>query len=326
MNALGFIATEFNLQKGTFREVPLEELNLAPTDKHIVYWIHCNLHDLETFAMLKEKLALPDEVLNLRSQEDNMAKLLDMGDSLAIRIECLTGTKIDKGQQLPLDNLILYLTEKYCLTIARSALPALTKFPMMYHNALKYAQTSCFMLFLILDNVINDYSEILYDFDVIAGQVDLEISATHKNIYNEVVDIKNQVLESKRNMAGIRDILMRISGRKIPVISEQCRLSLLNLYNHCHMVVTEADAVRDILNSSLDKIDNALMQKMNESMKILTAFAAVFLPITLVASIYGMNFQWIPELQWKYGYFYALLLMVVIGGVLLYVFKKKKWF
>jgi magnesium transporter len=92
------------------------------------------------------------------------------------------------------------------------------------------------------------------------------------------------------------------------------------------MIANETDSLRDMLNSMLDQIDNALMQKMNETMKILTTFAAIFLPLTLITGIYGMNFQWMPELAWKYGYFYALTLLVVCGLSLLFIFKKMKWF
>ena len=68
------------------------------------------------------------------------------------------------------------------------------------------------------------------------------------------------------------------------------------------------------------------MQKMNESIRILTAFASIFLPLTLITGIYGMNFRRIPELSWTYGYFYALSLIVICAGALLYLFKKMKWF
>jgi len=123
-----------------------------------------------------------------------------------------------------------------------------------------------------------------------------------------------------------REILMRISGRSIAVISDACRTSLYNLSNHSHMVVHEADSIRDMLNSLLDEIENMLMQKLNETMRVLTAFAAIFLPLTLITGIYGMNFRWIPELNWTYGYFWALGLLVVCAGSLLFLFKKKKWF
>lgn len=118
---------------------------------------------------------------------------------------------------------------------------------------------------------------------------------------------------------------MRISARKIPVISKECQVSLRNLFDHSQMVFVQLDSVRDNLNSTLDQIDNFLMQKMNSTMKILTAFAAIFLPLSLIAGIYGMNFK-MPEYHWKYGYLWPLSLMTLIGGTLIWFFKRKRWF
>lgn len=133
-------------------------------------------------------------------------------------------------------------------------------------------------------------------------------------------------MKVKRYTIAIREILMRITSRNILVISEQCRTSLYNLSNHCHLIVNEIDSLRDMLNGLLGQIDNQLMQNMNETMKVLTAFAAIFLPLSLITGIYGMNFYWMPELGWKYGYFGALGLIVLCALLLFLIFRKKKWF
>ncbi len=323
---LHFVCVEFHLHERAYFQRSLHDFDLTSQNKNKIFWIHCDLSEEDIFRQLSEKLHLPDDVIQLCDQSDTMPKLIDTDDSLTIRIQCPLSTELKHREGIAFENLIIHLTDEYCLTLSSSPLPSLLSFTEAYPKALKYAKTPCFILFLVLDNVINDYSDILFDLDLLADQMDLHIKETHHNIYVEVMDIKNYVMKVKHHIAALRDILMRISGRKITVVSEQCRVSLNNLFNHSQMVVSEADAVRDILNSTLDKIDNALMQKMNETMKILTAFAAIFLPLTLIAGIYGMNFHWIPELTWKYGYFWALFLMILCGAVLLYVFKKMKWF
>jgi magnesium transporter len=182
------------------------------------------------------------------------------------------------------------------------------------------------MLFLILDDIINDYSNILFHFERVTDQIDLDVRTSNSDAYSNVMSIKKNVMKIKRFVMAICDFLMRISGRKISVISESCRLSLANLFSHTQMIVNEADAIRDILNGILAQIDNALMTRMNETMRILTAFASIFLPMTLIAGIYGMNFHIMPELEWDYGYYYALGLMLACAGTLLFIFKRFKWF
>lgn len=319
-------AVEFNLLDRSSKELSLDELSVDSNVKEKLYWVHCDLSHKDIFKKLTKKLNLPAELIKLCKEEETIPKLIDTGESLTIRIQCLLSDKAEKGKDLVFSNLIIHMTTNYCLTLATDTLPPLLVFNEIYMGAIKYAETPCFILFLILDNIISDYSKILYDLDEIADEEDLDINSSERNIYSEVMDTKNQVMKTKRHLMAMRDILMRITGRKIAVISDSCRVSLTNLFNHCQMVVTEADAIRDILNNTLDKIDNALMQKLNETMKILAAFAAIFLPVTLIASIYGMNFKWMPELDWKYGYFWAIGLMVLCGSGLLYLFKKMKWF
>lgn len=180
-------------------------------------------------------------------------------------------------------------------------------------------------IFLILDNIINDYAQFLFNFEVISDQMDVKVRESHDDIHSDVNNIRHRVMEIKRCTVAIREILMRLSGRKIAVISEECRISLSNLFNQSQMVFNEIDSIRDMLNAMLSQMDYHLMHRMNQTMQVLTAFAAIFLPLTLITGIYGMNFHNMPELNWYYGYYYALILIFVCGVGLYYMFKKMKW-
>jgi magnesium transporter len=322
----GLVTTiiEFDVSHHSFKTINMDDLSVDMNDKTKIYWIHCDLNNANDIKIIASKLHLPEHVKKLCEQNDMIPKLIDDSESLAIQTECLVSNELK--EEVIFGNLIFYLTSRYCFTAASEPLPPLFSFEATYAKSLKYAKTPCFILFLILDNAINDFSRLLLDFEILADQIDLEIRDTEKNIYNDVMSHKKQVMKVQHHIAAVRDLLMRISGRKIIVISEQCRLSLENLLDHSQIIFNEAEAIREILRSTLDQIDNALMQKMNNTMKVLTAFASIFLPLTLIAGIYGMNFDWMPELHWKYGYFYALFLMVFIGGFLYYFFKKMKWF
>jgi magnesium transporter len=326
MNNLPTSIIEFDLKSHQIQMLSIDDWVINENEHHKVYWIHCDLNQREIFNKIAKKIHLADQAVNLCGLEDTLPKLIESMDAITFRIQCSMMEVLDQKQEAQFGNLILHLTPRYCFTASYVSLPALLTFTESYGRGMKYAKTSCFMLFLILDNVINDFSNVMYDYELIADQIDSSLREIMDDSYNEVSDRKNQVMRIKRHAIAIRDILMRLSGRKIMVISEQCRSSLLNLFEHSQTIISEADAIRDLLNGILGRIDNMLMQKMNSTMKVLTAFAAIFLPLTLIAGIYGMNFAAIPELHWKFGYYYALALMLVCGLVLLYFFKKKKWF
>lgn len=319
------LAIEFDTAQHSFQPIAFEDLP-SHYEKNKIYWIHCNLNQQEDFKTIAKKLGLPNHVIKLIKEEKSTSNIHDTDDTLLLKIQNLASNEIDENYELQFGNLIIYLTHNYCFTASAHPSPVLLDVLNNCNISVHYAKTPCFVLFLIFEGIINDYAKVLFNYEEISDELDFIIRKSNKNIYNEVMEVKHQVMKMKRYMIAIREILLRITGRNIQVISEQCRNSLYNLSNHSHLVVNEIDSIRDVLNSLLGQIDNGLMQKMSETMRVLTAFAAIFLPLTLITGIYGMNFDWIPELKWKYGYFGALGLLVICALGLFYIFKKKKWF
>lgn len=327
MSVIKSIGVEFDLSEHTYKQIDLNEFDYHAIQHHEkVYWFHCDLNQQDSLKQLIDKLHLPNDVTKLCDKNDVISKLIDSGDGLTLRFQCVLSTALHGRHPVQFGSLVIHLTSRYCITFSYDEIPAVSSFVESYQKAVQYAKSPCFILFLLLDNIINDYSEILFSIELVAEKIELRLRNPRRNPYREAIYTKKQVMRIKRYAGAIRDMLMRISGRKVAVISEQCRLSLVNLFDHSLMIVGETDALRDILNSSLDQIDNALMYKMSQSMKVLTAFAAIFLPMTLIAGIYGMNFHWMPELSWRYGYLWALFLMLLILVVSIILFKRKNWF
>lgn len=324
MNTFDTIAIEFDLTHHNMKQVALEELKINTQDKTKVYWIHSNLQQVDVFNQLTNTLKLPEEVTKLCA-ENNLTNLIDNDKALTLQIKCLASLELDENNEIKLDNLVLHLTANYCFTASAQPLPVLFDFLNNCSKSIHYAKTSCFILFLFLEGIINDYAKVLFNYEVIAEEFDSLLQTTNENIYKDVAEVKHQTLQIKRYMMAIREILMRITTRNISVVSEECRSSLYNLSNHSHLIIHEVDSIRELLNSLLGQIDNELMQKMSKTMAILTAFASIFLPLNLITGIYGMNFVWIPELHWKYGYFGALGLIIFCALFLYFLFKKKKW-
>ncbi|AWN72472.1 magnesium transporter CorA family protein [Legionella anisa] len=325
MNTFDTIAIEFDLTHHSIKHVALEELRINAQEENKIYWIHSNLNQADAFKQLVRKLRLPADVIQLCTEENNLSNLIDNDNALTLQIKCLASLELNEDNEISLDNLVIHLTPHYCFTAADKPLPVLFDFLNSCSKSVHYAKTPCFILFLFLEGIINDYAKVLFHYEEISEQFESLIQKTHQNIYKEVAEVKHQTLQIKRDMIAIREILMRITSRNILVISEKCRSSLYNLSNHSHLIINEVDSIRELLNGLLGQIDNELMQKISETMAVLAAFAAIFLPLNLITGIYGMNFEWMPELRWKYGYFGALGLIIVCAIFLYLLFKKKKW-
>ncbi len=287
-----------------------------------IYWVHCDIKNADVLQMLIEKLQLADDVVTAIKTTDKASQILEREDSLTLQLSCLyqQDARVDKSVET--NDLIIHLNSRYCLTQTRGESPILSASIKNLPNSIQYAKTPCFILFLVLDNLINHYTEILYDYEILAEEMD---ESMDQNRYKAINQVKKKTLKVKRHTLIVLNILLYTTGRDLKVVSKYCKTSLSTLLNNTQTVVNESDSIRDLLNSSLSQIDNALMRQVNDTMRVLTAIAAIFMPPALIAGIYGMNFP-MPELNWKYGYPFALLLIVSSMLAMLYYFKKKKWY
>lgn len=124
----------------------------------------------------------------------------------------------------------------------------------------------------------------------------------------------------------MREVVGSLLRLETPLIVAETKLYLRDVYDHCTQVNDTIESFREALSGLHDIYLSSVSNRMNEVMKVLTMFAAIFIPLTFVAGIYGMNFEYMPELGWRYGYFIVLGFMVLMAGVMIYIFRKNKWF
>jgi magnesium transporter len=110
-----------------------------------------------------------------------------------------------------------------------------------------------------------------------------------------------------------------------PLIQDATKLYIQDVYDHTIQAIDTIESFRDITSGMLDIYLSNISQRMNEIMKVLTIVATIFVPLTFIASVFGMNFEYFPELHWKWGYPLSLLLMLGVGLSMLYYFKRKGW-
>ena len=129
----------------------------------------------------------------------------------------------------------------------------------------------------------------------------------------------------RKSIWPLREVINRLERWESKLINESTDIFLRDLYDHTIQVVDAVETFRDMLSGMMDIYMSSVSNRMNEVMKVLTIIATIFLPLTLVAGIYGMNFRIMPELQWEMGYPFALLIMLAVGIIMLIYFKRKNW-
>jgi magnesium transporter len=129
----------------------------------------------------------------------------------------------------------------------------------------------------------------------------------------------------RKSVWPLREAVSALERRESPLISETTAVYLKDVYDHTIQVIDNIETFRDILSGMLDIYLTSINYRLNAVMKVLTIIATIFMPLSFIASVYGMNFKYMPELGWEYGYPALWGVMIVITAGMLLVFWKKKW-
>jgi magnesium transporter len=187
---------------------------------------------------------------------------------------------------------------------------------------------TAFLLHQILDQVVDYYSPVLDDFDDRIDKLEDDIftlKQPNNMILSEIMDLKRSVLRLRRISGKQMDILHRMSRGEFALITEEMRPFYRDVYDHLVRVVDLAENYRDLISGSLEAYLSVVSNRLNEIMKVLTIFSAIMLPLTFIAGVYGMNFDNMPELHSRYGYYGVWIIMVAVAVAMLLFFKRRGW-
>ncbi|MBN1273307.1 MAG: magnesium/cobalt transporter CorA [Candidatus Aminicenantes bacterium] len=183
-----------------------------------------------------------------------------------------------------------------------------------------------YLAYSIIDAVVDHYFLIIDKlYDRISAVEDELISDPKPKSLQEIYELKRHVLTLRRSIWPLREAINNLNRVNSPFLSETFSVYLRDVYDHTIHVIDTIETYRDIITGMLDTYMSSVSNKMNEVMKVLTIIATIFIPLTFIAGIYGMNFKFMPELQWKGGYFIILGIMAVVFFLMLIFFRRKKW-
>ncbi|MBU0713099.1 magnesium/cobalt transporter CorA [bacterium] len=188
-------------------------------------------------------------------------------------------------------------------------------------------EDSDYLCYTLMDSIVDNY---FYVLETIAEETELLEGILLKNADSSVLQrihqLKRQLIFIRKSVWPLREILNNIDRLESDLVKSSSKLFFRDVYDHTIHIIDTVENLRDIVTGMLDIYLSTVSNRMNEVMKVLTIIATIFIPLTFLAGIYGMNFQYMPELAWKFGYPLALTVMGSIGIIMLVFFKRKKWF
>lgn len=185
-----------------------------------------------------------------------------------------------------------------------------------------------FLAYTLFDSLVDDYFIGFEQFNLRIEEIDDLVFSTdiHDALLQEVHRLKREVVRFRRALLPLRDNFMQIVRGDFPLFSDEARLFIRDVSDHTIHLVESLASSKENLDNTIEIYLSNQSNRLNIQMRILTVVTIIFMPLTLIAGIYGMNFLVMPELQWRYGYAFAIVLMIVVAGILSWVFYKRHWF
>jgi len=185
---------------------------------------------------------------------------------------------------------------------------------------------SDYLAYALIDAIVDNYFVILEKLGekVESMEEDL-VSNPTPEILQHIYNLKREIIYLKKSVWPLREVINGLLREESKLIKDSTNIYLRDLYDHTIQVIDTIESYRDMVSSMLDIYMSSVSNKMNEVMKVLTIFAAIFIPLTFIAGIYGMNFQHMPELSLPWAYPAIWIVIITVGVSLLAYFKHKKW-
>lgn len=187
---------------------------------------------------------------------------------------------------------------------------------------------SDYLMYVILDAVVDHYLTVIEVFGDKIEEIEdrvFEGNSDNNETATTIQSLKREVLKIRRSVFPLREVISHLEKIENQIIDEKTHNFLRDLYDHIVQVNESIEMYREMVWGLLDMYMSIISNKMNEVMKVLTIIATVFIPLTFIAGIYGMNFDNMPELHYKYSYFILIGIMVFIFLMMLIYFRRKKW-
>ncbi len=309
------------------KEVKTIEEAFPYKDKQTITWINIDgIHNLDLIRKVGGHFNLHPLILEDIVNTSQRPKIEDFTDHIFIVLKMLYQTGDDseiKEEQVSLvlgSNFVISFqeTEGDIFNFIRDRIrEGKGKIRKMKADYLAYSLIDAIVdgYFLILEK-LGEKTESLED--------EVMLDPTTKTS-QKIHRLKRKIMSLRKSIWPLREIISNMQRGESKIIYKPTMIYLRDVYDHTIQVIDSIETFRDILSGMLDVYLSSISNRMNEVMKVLTIIATIFIPLTFIAGVYGMNFKFMPELEWRWSYFVVWLIMIGLASYMIFYFRRKKW-
>lgn len=299
------------------------ELNKAG----VVNWINVDgVPESKTLEKLGKKLKLHPLLLEDINTTRQRAKIEDYEDCIFIVLKMLELQ--EKGDEFHSQQISLIIKNDVILSFTEKDSKVFDNVRERVRNEKSSIRNygGDYLIYALIDAIVDSYFVLLEQIGDVTDAVEEELmSDPERGILQKIYKLKRELMFLRNSIWPLREVVGRMVRCEYSVFSQNTGVYLRDVYDHIIQIIDTLETYQDIMTNMLDTYLSSISNKTNDVMKILTIFSTIFIPLTFLAGIYGMNFSNIPELRWKYGYIIFWLVSACIIAAMLRFFKKKKW-
>jgi magnesium transporter len=284
------------------------------------------LHDAELLAEVGQAFGLHPLAMEDVLNTEQRPKFEDYGDYLFVVLKRL---RYDRPSgRLDADQISLVLGKDFVLSFQEAEAGLFEPVRQRLRSARSRLRKAGpdYLLHALIDCVVDDYFAVLETLGEEIEALELQILDRPSPVAMRTLHrLKRELVAMRRSVWPLREVIGGLDRSDSPLLSPGVELYLRDVYDHTVHVIESLENDRDTLSGLLDVHLSGLSNRMNEIMKLLTIISTIFIPLTFIAGVYGMNFKHMPELEWGWGYFTVLGLMFVLALGMLVFFRRKHW-
>jgi magnesium transporter len=293
-----------------------------------VTWINVDgIHQKDLVEKLGECFRLHPLVQEDILNTDQRPKVEDYGEDLFIVVKSLS---YDEGtEEITAEQISLILRPEGVLSFQEKVGDAFSGVKERLRNGkgrLRRMGPDA-LVYALLDLVVDHYFAVLEKLGERIESLEANLLTDPSSLtLHRLQDLKREMLLLRKWVWPMREVLGSLERGDFSVIQESTRIYLRDVYDHTIQVMDTIEILRDMLSGMVEIYLSSINNRLNGVMKVLTIIATIFMPLTFLSGLYGMNFKYMPELEWYWGYPFVLSLMALIAGGMLVIFWRKKWF
>ena len=297
-------------------------------DLPTVTWVNIDgLHDIEVMEKIGKHFGLHPLVLEDILNTDQRPKTEDFDDYVFVVLKMLC---FDEDQEeITAEQISIILGSNFVLSFQEREGDIFNPLRERIRSGKGRVRKmgSDYLAYALLDSIVDHYFVVLEKLGEKIEDMEEElVSNPTPETLQTMHNLKREMIFLRKSVWPLREVVSRLERGESKLIKDSTGIYLRDVYDHTIQVIDTIETFRDMLSGMLDIYLSSVSNRMNQVMKVLTIIATIFIPLTFVAGIYGMNFEYMPELGWRWAYFTVLGAMVVIGIGMIIYFRKKRWF